>query len=110
MRRLPGVVAVVRDGSFLGVAAEREEQAVRAREALKKSARWKETAALPPSGDALYRHLMALPAPGQTVTEKTSATAAAPVKTLEADSTRGPSSATARSDPRARSPSGRMAS
>jgi nicotinate dehydrogenase subunit B len=88
VRRLPGVVAVVRDGSFLGVAAEREEQAVRAREALKKSARWKETAALPPSGDALYRHLMALPVPGQTVTEKTSATAAAPVKSLEAVYTR----------------------
>ncbi len=44
VRRLPGVVAVVRDGSFLAVAAEREEQAIRAREALKKSARWRETA------------------------------------------------------------------
>src|SRR5437773_10389006 len=40
-RRLPGVVAVVRDGSFLAVAAEREEQAIRGREALTRSARWK---------------------------------------------------------------------
>lgn len=88
VRRLPGVVAVVRDGSFLGVAAEREEQAIRARQALKKSARWKETASLPPSGDALYRHLMALPVPGQTVTEKASAASAAPVKTLQALYTR----------------------
>ena len=34
VRAMPGVVAVVRDGSFLGVVAEREEQAIKAREAL----------------------------------------------------------------------------
>ena len=33
-RAIPGVIAVVRDGSFLGVIAEREEQAVKARAAL----------------------------------------------------------------------------
>ena len=49
VRRMPGVVAVVRDGNFLGVAAAREEQAIRAREALKTSARWQETASLPPA-------------------------------------------------------------
>ena len=88
-RRLPGVVAVVRDGSFLAVAAEREEQAIRAREALKKSARWRETAALPPAGDALYQYMMARPGPpAQTVSEKRSPTAAAPVKTLSAVYTR----------------------
>jgi CO/xanthine dehydrogenase Mo-binding subunit len=37
---MPGVVAVVRDGSFLGVVAEREEQAIKAREALRNSAKW----------------------------------------------------------------------
>ena len=37
---MPGVVAVVRDGSFLGVVAEREEQAIKAREALPRSAKW----------------------------------------------------------------------
>jgi nicotinate dehydrogenase subunit B len=88
IRRLPGVVAVVRDGSFLGVATEREEQAIQAREALRKSARWKETASLPPSGDALYRQLMSGPAPAETVVEKTSPVAAAPVKTIEALYTR----------------------
>ena len=88
VRRMPGVVAVVRDGSFLAVAAVREEQAIRAREALKQSARWTETASLPPSGDALYRHLMSATAPAQTVAEKASATAATPVKTLEALYTR----------------------
>jgi len=39
-KALPGVVAVVRDGSFLGVVAAREEQAVRAREHLRRSAQW----------------------------------------------------------------------
>jgi nicotinate dehydrogenase subunit B len=88
VRRMPGVVAVVRDGNFLAVAAAREEQAIRAREALKTSARWKETASLPPDDDALYIHLMGLPVPGQTVAEKTSVVAAAPTKTLEALYTR----------------------
>ena len=37
VKSLPGVIAVVRDGSFLGVIAEREEQAVKAREALAKA-------------------------------------------------------------------------
>ena len=40
VKAMPGVVAVVRDGSFLGVIAEREEQAIKAREALRKSAKW----------------------------------------------------------------------
>src|SRR3989454_8546576 len=65
-----------------------EEQAVRAREALKKAAVWKESASLPPAGDALYEHMMALPVAGQTVTEKTSAAAAPAVKRLEARYTR----------------------
>ena len=88
VRSLPGVVAVVRDGSFLAVAAAREEQAIRAREALKQSARWKEVESLPPSGDALYRDLMARSAPAQTVAEKAAATDARPVKQLEALYTR----------------------
>jgi CO/xanthine dehydrogenase Mo-binding subunit len=37
---MPGVVAVVRDGSFLGVVAEREEQAINARLALRTSVTW----------------------------------------------------------------------
>src|SRR4051812_26972633 len=45
-RMMPGVVAVVRDGDFLAVSAQREEQAIKARAFLIKSARWKESAAL----------------------------------------------------------------
>ena len=87
-RKLPGVVAVVRDGSFLAVAAEREEQAIRAREALAKSARWGETMSMPPTGEALYKQLMNSPVPGETVVEKTSPGAPTPAKTLEALYTR----------------------
>ena len=46
-KALPGVIAVVRDGSFLGVIAEREEQAVKARAALRQSAQWTRGPALP---------------------------------------------------------------
>jgi CO/xanthine dehydrogenase Mo-binding subunit len=89
VKRMPGVIAVVRDGSFLGVAAQREEQAIKAREALKKSARWKESESLPPSGDALFEHLMTkAKSVDSVVNEKTSATAAPAAKTLNATYTR----------------------
>ena len=41
VKALPGVVQIVRDGSFLAVVAEREEQAIRASEVLRENARWK---------------------------------------------------------------------
>jgi CO/xanthine dehydrogenase Mo-binding subunit len=44
VRRLPGVVAVVRDGNFLAVAAKREEQAIAARNALASAVRWSDDA------------------------------------------------------------------
>src|SRR6266571_125482 len=89
VKRMPGVIAVVRDGDFLGVAAEREEQAIRARELLKKSSRWKESESLPPSGDALFEHLMTkAKSVDSVVSEKTSATAAAPARILNATYTR----------------------
>ena len=47
VRAMPGVLAVVRDGSFLGVLAEREEQAIAARAALILAARWTERPTLP---------------------------------------------------------------
>src|SRR6185436_16984688 len=106
IKRMSGVVAVVRDGNFLAVAAAREEQAIKAREALKKSAVWKENATLPPSGDALFEHMVGLGVPAQTMSEKTSATSAPAAKTLEARYTRpfqahgsiGPSCAVAQWD------------
>lgn len=55
--KLPGVVKVIRDGRFIGVVAEREDQAVRAWEALQAAAQWQETATLPDE-DRLYDWLV----------------------------------------------------
>ncbi len=48
---LPGVVTVVRDGSFLGVIAEREEVALRAADLLRAEAKWQEQPSLPDEDD-----------------------------------------------------------
>ena len=58
--KMPGVVQVVRDGSFLGVVAEREEQAVRALDALRATAVWEPGPALP-SQDSLYDLMLSQP-------------------------------------------------
>lgn len=47
LEALPGVVAVVRDGSFLGILAEREEQAVRAADVAERRATWSAGAQTP---------------------------------------------------------------
>jgi CO/xanthine dehydrogenase Mo-binding subunit len=78
----------VRDGNFLAVAAEREEQVIRAREIIRAGAKWTETETLPPLGDALFEHMMKLPSRDQLVNEKKSATSAKPAKTLQATYTR----------------------
>ena len=56
---LPGLVKVVRLGNFVGVVAEREEQAIRAAERL--AVRWEETNDLP-GNQGLFDHLRQLPA------------------------------------------------
>lgn len=47
VKAMPGVVAVVRDGSFLGVVAQTEHAAVQARARLQALAEWDEPAGLP---------------------------------------------------------------
>ncbi len=103
VRALPGVVAVVRDGSFLGVIAEREEQAIRALTRLKRIARWEESTILPETTDP--RFLFKETTEDQVISEKRDdAAAARAAKTLEAEYTRpyiahasiGPSCAVAR--------------
>ncbi len=54
-------VQIVRDGSFVGVLAEREEDAVMAREVLRRHAHWFEPATLPPQ-HALHEWLRSQPA------------------------------------------------
>jgi len=86
VRAMPGIVAVVRDGSFLGVVAEREEQAIKARDALTRSAKWSGGSELP-DPTRLHEQLMALPTQASVVSEKQAVVAPA-AKTLEATYTR----------------------
>jgi nicotinate dehydrogenase subunit B len=58
--RMPGVIQVVRDGSFLAVVAEREEQAVQAMDALWKTATWGDSTTLPPQ-ENLFDYLLSQP-------------------------------------------------
>jgi nicotinate dehydrogenase subunit B len=69
VKAMPGVLAVVRDGSFLGVAAQREEQAIKAVEALSASAKWKAGPALP-DPSRLYEQLKALPTEDSVISNK----------------------------------------
>jgi len=103
VRALPGVVAVVRDGSFLGVVAEREEQALRAANRAKRVARWNESAVLPETTDP--RFLLKEKTEDEVISQKEDAAAAKrSARTLEAEYTRpyiahaaiGPSCAVAR--------------
>ena len=47
LRAMPGVITVIRDGSFVGIVAEREEQAIRALNRARRIATWQETPSLP---------------------------------------------------------------
>jgi nicotinate dehydrogenase subunit B len=69
VQAIPGVVATVRDGRFLGVVAEEEQIAVKALKKLAAGARWRETASLPDAHD-LPAFLRAQPAETTLVGEK----------------------------------------
>jgi CO/xanthine dehydrogenase Mo-binding subunit len=69
VKSMPGVIAVVRDGSFLGVVAEREEQAIKARQALINSAKWTLGPELPDPAK-IYDVLLALPAEDNVISDK----------------------------------------
>jgi CO/xanthine dehydrogenase Mo-binding subunit len=87
LRSVPGVVAVVRDGSFLGIVAGREEQALRALNRARRIARWEETAALPETTDP--RFLLKERTEDELISEKRDAISAQrAVRTLEAEYTR----------------------
>jgi CO/xanthine dehydrogenase Mo-binding subunit len=87
VRAMPGVVAVVRDGSFVGVVAEREDQAIRALNRVKRIARWEERGGLPESTDP--RFLLKETTEDEVISEKSDKAAAArAARTLEAEYTR----------------------
>ncbi|HEV7820022.1 MAG TPA: molybdopterin cofactor-binding domain-containing protein [Burkholderiales bacterium] len=71
--KLPGVLKIVRDGSFLGVIAEGEYQAVTAMRALSAAARWNEAATKLPEQSNLFGFVRALTTQDQTILEQGSA-------------------------------------
>jgi nicotinate dehydrogenase subunit B len=87
VKSLPGVIAVVRDGSFLGVVAQREEQAVKAREVLAKAAKWKLGPELPDPAN-IHAHLKSLPNTTSEIGVKQATVLASAGKTLEATYTK----------------------
>jgi nicotinate dehydrogenase subunit B len=88
-RQMPGVVTVLRDGNFLALAAQREEQAIAAARTLQDSAHWQEAADLPPSGAALFGFMKQQRAQDSVVSDiQGAAPAGAAVHTLEAEYTR----------------------
>ena len=104
-RALPGVIKVVRDGSFLAVVCEREEQAINARLALRERAVWSQPE-LPSTLDAPFERAGSeLRALDSVVYERVAPGAPAVTRQIEARYTRafqlhasiGPSCAVAQS-------------
>jgi nicotinate dehydrogenase subunit B len=85
-KAVPGVIAVVRDGSFLGVVAEREEQAIKARAALAGSAKWKGGPELPDPA-RIHEHIKSLQSKDEVIGVKQAAVPAG-ARTLEATYTK----------------------
>lgn len=83
-QQMPGVVKVVRDGSFLGVIAQREEQALAAAQALANSAQWQVEKNLP-THEGIFDWLRKTPPSRVIETKKQARTSGdAPANTLEA--------------------------
>ena len=106
VRALPGVIEVVRDGNFLGVVAEREEQAIKAADALAKACTWNAPAKIPTEAE-FYDYLVSRPVETAVVSDKKNDSAKSRArKTLEATYRKpyiahasiGPSCAVARYD------------
>jgi CO/xanthine dehydrogenase Mo-binding subunit len=82
VEKLPGVIRIVRDGSFLAIVAEREFQAVTAMHALAAAAKWDVATKLPDEKN-IFGFIGALPALDYTIADAHAASAAA-ARTIEA--------------------------
>lgn len=85
-KSLPGVVEVVRDGSFVGVLARREEQANEAARRITARAEWRDGAPLF-GGRGVFEHLLTAPALTRTI--HTTEAGAPAVRTKRAEYRRG---------------------
>lgn len=68
-RNVPGILKTVVDGSFLGIIAEKEYQAVKAAMFLKENCQWASSPPLP-AGKSLLEYIKALPSETERVEEK----------------------------------------
>ncbi len=84
---LPGLVAVVKDGQFIAIAATREEQAIAALERARAAASWEFTAALPAAAE-IYRDLRAKPALSQRIVDGVAAAGPPPAQPPRAEGAR----------------------
>ncbi|MBV8848501.1 MAG: molybdopterin-dependent oxidoreductase, partial [Methylobacteriaceae bacterium] len=82
VEKLPGVVKIVRDGSFLAVVAEGEFQAIVAMRALAAAVRWEVATKLPDENN-IYATIESLPAEDHVIADK-HAPSATPARVLEA--------------------------
>ncbi len=88
LRSMPGVIEVVRDGSFVAVVCEREEQAVNALASLRERAAWSRPELPPTLADRFDRPDPELPTQDSVVYERSLPSAPAAVKQIEARYTR----------------------
>jgi nicotinate dehydrogenase subunit B len=86
VEEMPGVLKVARDGNFLGVIAEREEQAIRASRRLTRVAQWHSGPALPASDP---RYLLELETEDEVISEKAEGALDAGLHSLTGEYTRG---------------------
>ena len=83
VEKMPGVIKVVRDGSFLGVVAERDDQATAAATALGKAAKWK-VEKLPTGTEGIFDWLTSAKTDDTEILSKPRSGGAAPAKVIEA--------------------------
>jgi nicotinate dehydrogenase subunit B len=88
LKAMPGVIEVVRDGSFIAVVCEREEQAVKARLALRELSVWSRPQLPPTLADTLDRPDPELQTQDSVVYQKSSPNAPVAVRQIEARYTR----------------------
>ncbi|MCC8950781.1 xanthine dehydrogenase family protein molybdopterin-binding subunit [Bradyrhizobium sp. Arg62] len=82
IKKMPGVIQIVRDGNFLAVVAEKEFSAVKAMHALAASAKWRESAKLPNQHD-LANVLTTLPSQDFAILQRSDPTVSG-ARSLEA--------------------------
>jgi nicotinate dehydrogenase subunit B len=88
LRAMPGVIEVVRDGSFVAVVCEREEQAINARLALRELSVWSRPELPPTLADTFDRPDPGLQTQDSAVYEKSVPSAPVAVRRIEARYTR----------------------